>query len=224
MNLKKLYISSPVSELKLLSDTAANEFFYKFLSKQRDLDEVSIPSLGLKSATIKTLLNQVILRTPLDLSSEKETPPRGSRFRNDLQGCFKTLRILDISGNDLDDPDLESDYLLPIFDFLESLEVLNLERLKFSSFTAFKRNFILELVTDQDYKPYMNTLKKINLNIKSDNFYQEYSADGKMQMSYSTANKILDNILENFTNLKELKVDFMGNFIRRRRNRQDIRQ
>jgi hypothetical protein len=33
MNLKKLYISSPVSELKLLSDTAANEFFYKFLSK-----------------------------------------------------------------------------------------------------------------------------------------------------------------------------------------------
>jgi hypothetical protein len=33
MNLKKLYISSPVSELKLFSDTAANEFFYKFLSK-----------------------------------------------------------------------------------------------------------------------------------------------------------------------------------------------
>ena len=57
LNLKKLYISSPVAELKLLSDTAANEFFYKFLSKQRDLEEISIPSLGLKSSTIKTLLN-----------------------------------------------------------------------------------------------------------------------------------------------------------------------
>lgn len=70
MNLKKLFISSPVSELKLLSDTAANEFFYKFLSKQKDLEEIQIPYLGLKSTTIKTLITQVILRTPLDLSQE----------------------------------------------------------------------------------------------------------------------------------------------------------
>jgi hypothetical protein len=94
------------------------------------LEEISIPSLGLKSTTIKTLLNQVILRTPLDLSSEI-SPSRGSRFRNDLSGCYKTLKVLNISGNDLDDADLESDSLLAIFDFLESLEELNIERLKF---------------------------------------------------------------------------------------------
>jgi len=129
MNMKKFYISSPVSELKLLSDTAANEFFYKFLSKQKDLEEISIPSLGLKSTTIKTLLNQVILRTPLDLSSEV-SPSRGSRFRNDLSGCYKTLKVLNISGNDLED-DLESDSLLAINDFLESIEELNIERIKF---------------------------------------------------------------------------------------------
>ena len=45
-----------------------------------------------------------------------------------------------------------------------------------------------------------------------------------MRMSYSTAKKILEDALENFTNLKEIHVDFMGRFIRRSKNRREIRQ
>jgi hypothetical protein len=56
MDLKEIFISSPVSDLKLLSDNAANEFFYKFLSKQNGLEEISIPNLGLRGSTINTLI------------------------------------------------------------------------------------------------------------------------------------------------------------------------
>jgi hypothetical protein len=60
--------------------------------------------------------------------------------------------------------------------------------LKFDSFQTFKKQFLLDFVTNQDYKPYMNTLRKINFNIGSDDFYP----GEVMKMSYTTAKNILD--------------------------------
>lgn len=79
-----------------------------------------------------------------------------------------------------------------------------------------------ELVSNQEYMPYMSTLKKMNFNIRSDHFYEQ--SGEQMQMSYSTAKSIIEDILENFTNLKELKIDFLGNYIRQSKNRREIRQ
>ena len=56
----------------------------------------------------------------------------------------------------------------------------------------------------------MNTLRKINLNIGSDDLYSGET----MKMSYSSAKNILDQSLENFPNLQELKIDFLGKFIK----------
>lgn len=56
----------------------------------------------------------------------------------------------------------------------------------------------------------MNTLRKINLNIGSDDLYSGET----IKMSYSSAKNILDQSLENFPNLQELKIDFLGKFIR----------
>jgi hypothetical protein len=61
----------------------------------------------------------------------------------------------------------------------------------------------------------MNTLRKINLNMGSDDLYSGET----MKMAYSTARDILEQTLENFGNLQEFKVDFLGKFIRARDNR-----
>ena len=54
----------------------------------------------------------------------------------------------------------------------------------------------------------MNTLKKININIKSMDLY-EFNNE-QMRMSYSVATKILEDTLDNFPNLTEFKADFLG--------------
>ena len=43
-------------------------------------------------------------------------------------------------------------------------------------------------------------------------------------MSYTTAKAILDQTLENFPNLSEFKIDFLGKFIRSKENRNNFRQ
>ena len=43
-------------------------------------------------------------------------------------------------------------------------------------------------------------------------------------MSYTTAKSILDQTLENFPNLQEFKIDFLGKFIRSKENRNNFRQ
>ena len=65
----------------------------------------------------------------------------------------------------------------------------------------------------------MNTLRKINFNIGSDDFYP----GEVMKMSYSTAKNILDQTLENFPNLQEFKIDFLGKFIKSKENRNNFR-
>ena len=66
----------------------------------------------------------------------------------------------------------------------------------------------------------MNTLRKINFNIGSDEFY----SGEVMKMSYTTAKNILDQTLENFPNLQEFKIDFLGKFIKSKENRNNFRQ
>ena len=43
-------------------------------------------------------------------------------------------------------------------------------------------------------------------------------------MSYTSAKSILDQTLENFPNLQEFKIDFLGKFIRSKENRNNFRQ
>lgn len=45
-----------------------------------------------------------------------------------------------------------------------------------------------------------------------------------MKMSYTTAKNILDQTLENFPNLQEFKIDFLGKFVRSKENRNNFRQ
>jgi hypothetical protein len=73
-------------------------------------------------------------------------------------GCFKTLTVLNISGNNLDSNSLDANTLFSVFDFLENIEELNIECVRFQSFKVFKSTFLLDFVNNQDYKPYMNTL------------------------------------------------------------------
>jgi hypothetical protein len=47
--------------------------------------------------------------------------------------------VLNISGNCIDDSHFDAKTLYSIFDFLESLEELNIERLKFDDFKTFKK-------------------------------------------------------------------------------------
>lgn len=83
------------------------------------------------------------MRTPLNLSGSDVSPNR-----QELSGCFKGLRILDLSGNSLDESNLDSEGLLSIFDFLESIEEFNIERLKFDSFKTFKKMFLIDFFSD----------------------------------------------------------------------------
>jgi hypothetical protein len=69
-----------------------------------------------------------------------------SPSRQELSGCFKGLRILDLSGNNMDESNLDSEGLLSIFDFLESIEEFNIERLKFDSFKTFNKMFLMGFV------------------------------------------------------------------------------
>ena len=65
----------------------------------------------------------------------------------------------------------------------------------------------------------MNTLRKINFNIGSSELYPQEV----MKMSYTSAKSILDQTLENFPNLQEFKIDFLGKFIRSKENRNNFR-
>ena len=66
----------------------------------------------------------------------------------------------------------------------------------------------------------MNTLRKINFNIGSADLYPQEV----LRMSYTTAKSILDQTLENFPNLTEFKIDFLGKFIKSKENRNNLRQ
>ena len=50
-----------------------------------------------------------------------------------------------------------------------------------------------------------------------------YGSEDK-KMAFSTAKDILDQTLENFPNLTEFKIDFLGKFIKSRENRNNFRQ
>jgi hypothetical protein len=113
---------------------AAKEFFSATLAKQKELSSISLPNLALEGATLSTLISEVILRAPStgeDISIDKD---QGLNF----SGCYKQLRILNLAGNSIDS-DFDAKTLYSIFDFLESLEELNLERLKFDNFKSFKK-------------------------------------------------------------------------------------
>lgn len=125
--------------------------------------------------------------------------------QSQFQGCFRTLRVLNLQGNFLDQSQLDAKTFYSIFDFLESIEELNICRLKFQSFKTFKQQFLVDFVCNQDYKPYMNTLKRVNLNLDSEFFYAQ---EGAPKMSYSSAKKVLDEFQENFPNLESVKIDF----------------
>jgi hypothetical protein len=106
--------------------------------------------------------------------------------KSHFSGCYKQLQVLNISGNSIDGSEFDAKTLSSIFDFVESLEELNLERLKFQSLEVFYNTFLQDFVSNQDYKPYMNTLRKINLNFCSSDFYPQES------MAYSQARGILE--------------------------------
>ena len=105
-----------------------------------------MPNLNLKGNTISTLIYQVILKAPsnghdLSVISDKSA---GLNF----SGCYKQLKVLNISGNSIDDSQFDAKTLYSIFDFLESLEELNIEHLKFDSFLTFKKQFMNDFVTN----------------------------------------------------------------------------
>jgi len=87
---------------------------------------------------------------------------------------------------------LDAKTFLSIFDFLESIEVLNIERLRFESFKSFKTQFMVDFFSNRDYKPYMTTLKKLNFNIGEPSFYSESYTEPAMKMSHTTAKTLLD--------------------------------
>ena len=158
-----------------------------------------MPNLDLKGDTICTLLYSVILKAP---ALNDEYPSSGSEqianksprlhsgtksILSEFSGCYKCLRVLNLSGNNLNTTHLDASTFFSIFDFLENLEDLNIECLKFQSFKIFKSQFLVDFVSNQDYKPYMNTLKRINFNIGSKELYEN-----DMKMSFKTAKTILD--------------------------------
>lgn len=81
-----------------------------------------------------------------------------------------------------------------MFDFLSALQTLSIERLKFYDFKTFKNEFLVPFCVNDDYKPYQNTLRNINLNVGSASFYDLKHR----QMSYPTCKKIVDGIVDNF--------------------------
>lgn len=140
--------------------------------------------------------------TPEKEKSEDQTPP------SSFKGCYRTLKNLDISGNFLNATHLDAKTFFSIFDFLENIEDLNIEKLKFECFNTFKEQFLRDFVSVLDYKPYMNTLKKLNFNFLNPLFYEE------IEMNEEDALFFLENILKNFPNLTELKIDFIEGFFR----------
>lgn len=91
---------------------------------------------------MSTLIYQVILKAP------SEGNIISSKTRPNFSGCYKSLKTLNISGNTLNDSQFDAKTLYSIFDFLESLEELNIERLKFDSFKTFKKQFLSDFVTN----------------------------------------------------------------------------
>jgi hypothetical protein len=178
--------------------------------------------MGLSGDVISTLLYQVILRAPRssDLDSPEKDPY--NRISDDVtppssfKGCYRTLKVLDIGGNYLDATHLDAKTFFSIFDFLESIEELNIEKLKFESFDTFKEQFLREFVSNQDYKPYMNTMRKINFNFANPIFYDNFEMTEE-EVLYS-----LKNIIKNFPNVTELKVDFMERFFKDYQNKSSI--
>ena len=177
--------SMPKTAYRYLSDGAAKQFFEQILASQQEITEIALPDLGLRSDSISTLLYKVILRAP---DQAGYAPVATDGEQSQFQGCFKTLRVLNLQGNFLDQSQLDAKTFYSIFDFLENIEELNICRLKFQSFKTFKQQFLVDFVCNQDYKPYMNTLKRVNLNLGSEYFY----AEGAPKMSYSSAKKVLD--------------------------------
>lgn len=112
-----------------------------------------------------------------------------------MQGCYNTLQVLDLSGNSLDDSVQSCQSFLQLFDFLSCLQKLNIERLKFKSFKVFKQEFLIPFCTNDDYKPYQNTLRHLNFNICAPSFYNLKSK----QLSYPSCKKMIDNLVENFS-------------------------
>ena len=139
----------------ILSDVQARDFIAFVLAKQRSLEEISIPYLKLKGDTICTLLYSVILKAPgfiedPDTGSGNETflRLRKSEDLTEFTGCYKTLKVLNLAGNNLDSTHLDANTFFSIFDFVENLEELNIECLKFESFKIFKQQFLMDFVSN----------------------------------------------------------------------------
>ena len=79
----------------------------------------------------------MILKAPSTGPDVSVTSDKDSRLN--FSGCYKQLKVLNISGNCIDDSHFDAKTLYSIFDFLESLEELNIERLKFDDFKTFKK-------------------------------------------------------------------------------------
>ena len=193
---------------QLISDKVAQNFFTETLRYQRGLKEISVANAGLASASTLAILKEVIL---IASESEGTSAPSGQRvsLTGSMQGCYNTLQVLDLSGNSLDDSARSCQSFLQLFDFLSCLQKLNIERLKFKSFKVFKNEFLVPFCPNDDYKPYQNTLRHLNLNIGDPSFYNLRPK----QMSYPTSKKIVDNIVDNFSYLDTIKLDFLSNFV-----------
>lgn len=135
-----------------------------------------------------------------------------------MQGCYNTLNHLDISGNFLDDSRASCQTFLLMFDFLSSLQTLNMEHFKFYNFKTFKEEFMVPFLINEDYKPYQNTLRNLNLNIGNCIFYNLKPR----QLSYTTCKKIIEGVKENFSYLENFKLDLLSYFIMKRENLQQI--
>ena len=99
--------------------------------------------------------------------------------------------------------------MIEALSYLERIEEINFECLELYSYSIFINDFLFRLTIgdeDDNFKLYMNTLKKINLNINSSDFYRMYVVP---DLSFSKVKDILQAFTSKFAKLQDLKVDFI---------------
>jgi len=84
-----------------------------------------------------------------------------------------------------------------------------MQRLRFKSFKTFKERFMVPFCTNDEYKPYQNTLRSINMNFCSRDFY----TNKPRQLSLTTCKKVIEGMAENFAYLDNLHMDFVSSAI-----------
>ena len=99
--LVSISIAGSCPGITILSDMAAKDFFEQVMAKQRDLQRICLPNLGLSGNTMTTLIYMVILRAPLKYNDTNisQMTDEDKKFR----GCYKNLKVLNIAGNSIDD-------------------------------------------------------------------------------------------------------------------------